>query len=481
MRNPTHSIPACPDPIDRTGRWFLPAAILGLDLICLLLFLKFAGFTAVFGFLALGLILFLISFSVRNTLIAMFLTTSLLPVYAWGSRYKFFRGIYYHEIIVYFFLALIIVWALYNRLAGDRRNPIRWSGLDVNLVLFLIYILFTSLRGLVENPNHQIIYTETHHLLLYGFFFIYARLLSDRDMQVVLYAIPVITFIVSIEFILLVASEGGLSGVFVKRIVTQQPHLAQAAIPLLAASFLLPRKRARIWSLAAFFPIAAMVFFCQQRGLWVGIFLSTVLVLIFNFLKNRFTIFRFLKIVLVIVLILVLLAGVFLIIDRLVTGSVFFTMSERLFSMTTGSRDASMNIRMSEIRRALDFWDNNIVSVLFGTGLGSEYDTVDINRTYGYSVDNSFAFLLWKAGIIGLLLFVSIYINAIRKGFSLLRSDLPAEHRYAASALTAALIGLCFIAFTNACIVSYRFILIWSFMIYVLHRLHSIHLSSART
>jgi len=105
---------------------------------------------------------------------------------------------------------------------------------------------------------------------------------------------------------------------------------------------------------------------------------------------------------------------------------------------------------------------------------------VDISRTYGYSVDNSFAFILWKSGLVGLLLFVSIFLNAIRKGFSLLRSDLPAEHRYAVSALTAALIGLCFIALTNACIVSYRFILIWSFMIYVLHRLHSIHRSSAR-
>jgi O-antigen ligase len=480
MRHQTLSNPAHPGAADRTGGWLAPAAVVGIELLCLLLFLKFASFPAVVGFFVLPLILYLISFSVRNTLIAMFLSVSLLPVYAWGSRYKFFKGIYYNEIIVYFFLALIIVWALYDRLAGNRREPMRWSGLDINLGLFLIYVVFMALRGLVENPNTQIIYNEAHHLLLYGFFFIYARLLSDRDMMDVLHAVPVVTGIVSIEFILLVASEGGLSSIFVKRIVTQQPHLAQVAVPLLAGSFLLPQKRIRLWSVAIFLPIAAMVFFCQQRGLWVGVFLATVLVLVFNFLKNRFTVFRFLKVILALVLILALLAGVLWIIDRLVTGSVFFTLFERLFSLTTVGTDTSMNIRMSEIRRALDLWDNSPVSILFGTGLGSEYDTVDINRTYGYSVDNSFAFLLWKTGLVGLLLFVFIFLNTIRKGFSLLRFDLPPEHRHAASASTAALIGLCFIAFTNACIVSYRFILIWSFLITVLHRLHSIHLSKAR-
>ena len=480
MRNPTHFLPARLNPLDSAGRWFAPSAVLGLDLVCFLLFLKFNSFAAVFGFIVFVSALFLVSFSIRNTLIALFLTVSLLDVYSWASRYKFFRGFYYHEIIVYFFLALIIVWALHGRLTGDFKKPERWSGLEINLALFLVYVVFTMLRGLVENADPQVIYNETQHLMLYGFFFIYARLLSDRDMQVVLYAIPVITFIISIEFILLVVSEGGLSSVFVKRIVTQQPHLAQAAIPLLAGTFLLPKKRVRIWALTAFLPIAAMVFFCQQRGLWVGIFLATVLVLIFNFLKDRFTVFRFLKVILTLALILALLAAVFLVIDRLVTGSVFFTLFERLFSMTTVGSDASMNIRMSEIRRALDHWDDSIVTILLGTGLGSEYDTVNINRTFGYSVDNSFAFLLWKSGLVGLLLFVSVYVNAIRKGFALLRSDLPAEHRYAVSALTAALLGLCFIAFTNACIVSYRFILIWSFMIYVLHRLHSIHRSSAR-
>lgn len=479
MRQSDRSFATRSNWIGPASRGWVPAAILGLDLFCLLLYTKFASLTAIFVFFALVLFVTLTAFSLRNTIIALFLTVSLLETYNWASRYAFFHGIYYHNIIIYFFMALVAVWALYGRLERRHVSPIRWTGLMINLAAFLIYILFSSLRGLVENGDHQVIYNETHHLLLYGFFFIYVWLLSDRDMRAVLYAIPVVTFIVSIEFLLLVKSEGGLSTIFVKRVVTQQPHLAQVAVPLLVGSLLIPRMGVRILSLAAFFPIAAMVFFCQQRGLWVGVFLSTLLVLLFIFLKNRFTVTRLLKVILALVLVLALVAAIFLVIDRLATGSVFLTLFERLLSLTTVGSDASMNIRMSEISRALDQWDDNIVTMLFGTGLGSEYDTVDINRTFGYSVDNSYAFVLWKTGIVGLLLFVSVYWGAIRRGFALLRSDLAMEDRYAASAITAAMIGLCFIAFTNACIVSYRFILIWSFLICFINRLHSIHRSPA--
>ncbi|MBN2200617.1 O-antigen ligase family protein [bacterium] len=481
MHTPSHTLLAPVDPFDRIGRWLAPAAILGMDLFCVFVYMKFASLTAVFGIIAFLLLVFLISFSARNSLIALFSLASMIPVYSWGSRYKFFRGISYHDILVYIFLSLIIVWALFDRLSGERRETGRWSAMEINLILFLVYVVLMMLRGLVQNGNGQIIYNETHHLLLYSFFFVYARLLSDRDIRVLLYSIPFITFIVSVEFMLLVASEGGFSSVFVKRIITQQPHLAQAAVPLLLATFLLPRKSIRLWALTALIPTAAMVFFCQQRGLWVGIFLATVLVVIFTVLKNRFTLLRVLKIISVLVLILALLVAILLVVDRLVTGSVFLTLFQRLFSLTTVGTDASMSIRMSEIGRALDQWDDNIITIVFGTGLGSEYETVDMSRTYGYSVDNSFAYLLWKTGLVGLMLFVFLYARAIVQGFSLLRLELPAEDRYVASALTAALIGLCFIAFTNACIVSYRFIMIWSLMICALNRIHTVHLSSRRS
>lgn len=453
-------------------KWFLHLSLFVYFLL-FLLFLKLENPLLVLA-LTLTLVIFLwMIFSVKNTIILMLCYISFLPVYNWGSRYPFFRGLYFNYSFLIGFILLTLAWILCERKFNHARPRWKPSGSDWMMGLFLVMVVFSMLRGLVEYQESNVILVEATLLMLYVFYFIFTRHFEIDSMQSIVKIVFIICVAVSIEFILLALSELDSSSILVKRIVTQQPHLAQVGLPMSVGYVLFSdRMHKKLLSILCGLLMAGMAFFSQQRGLWIGLFFSILLMGGFAFFRDRVTVVKILKYGLIICLGVALLIGSLFILDRLLFGSVLTTVLERFGTLTTLSTDASLKIRFAEITRALSQWDDSVVTVFFGSGMGASYEAIDIERSFSYSVDNSYMWIMWKMGIIGLAFFLGIIVNFYYKGIRIFNGTKVMKHRRVAAVLMSGMGGLLLIGMTNACLSNYRFIIIWALMLSAIEMLH---------
>ena len=122
------------------------------------------------------------------------------------------------------------------------------------------------------------------------------------------------------------------------------------------------------------------------------------------------------------------------------------------------SRDTSWAIRWGEIAKVLK---DIGYSWLFGKGFGASQIT-----RYRYvvqmTVDNSYVYLIWKTGVVGLFGLLYMYFVFFKHGLkTLAKSLLPNERIFIITALVNTA-GLIIVALTNASIAHYRFIFIWA-------------------
>jgi hypothetical protein len=438
-----------------------------IQIIFFIIYLKFNNVLMVLGSIIILGTFFWIIFSVRNTIILLLMYISILPSQSWGSKYQFFHGLYFNEQIPFVFLALIFLWFISQKSLSYSFSINKWSLLDKMILIFLVFIFFSTLRGSFENADFSMIKFEFFFLILYVFYFIYTRILDIKQIHFIWIIFIFISITVSFEYILLAISEGSLSSILIKRVVTQQPHLAQLAIPILGSylAFNGINKFGKIIILLAMLPLAGMVFLSQQRGLWVGVTFSIVLLYGFTFVKDQISFGKVLKFFIVLLIVVSLIFSCLLILDKIFMGSVFLTLLSRVDTLVKLSVDLSANIRISEIKRALSQWDNNFINIFFGVGLGACYDSIDSNRTYTYSVDNSYAIILWKMGIIGLIIFLIILVLFFKKGLYIFIHSKNEQFRQISVSLMSGFAGLLLIGMTNSCLVRYRFIIIWALII----------------
>lgn len=443
------------------------ALLLALAFIPLvLIYLKFKSFLAVVGLSVMLGAFATALFSIQRTLILLFVYISFLPSYHWGSRYPFFHGIYFSELIACGFLLVLIIWCLGEEMHGKRNLKISFSSLDATVLAFLILVIIATLKGAFENGNLRIIKSEFFFLLCYGFYFLFTTRLSIRQLATLWKILLLICTGVSIQFIMLTLSEGSLSSIIVNRVVTQQPHLAQLGIPLFASYILFENSLyKKIVATFLMLPIFPMVFLCQQRALWVSIVCTTFALAGFAFFKDSFSLSKLVRFIILVLVLLGLTIGIILVLDKYITGSVILTASSRIQSLAALGLDESTNIRLSEIFRALGKWKSNPLTVLFGTGLGDNFESIDLSRTNTVSVDNSFIFILWKIGLFGLTAYLGVCFLFLKRGLYVFINASQEWQKRLAAALISGMSGLALIAFTNACLVNYRFIVFWALAI----------------
>ena len=134
--------------------------------------------------------------------------------------------------------------------------------------------------------------------------------------------------------------------------------------------------------------------------------------------------------------------------------------------------DVSMNMRMLGIRRVMNQWQDSWINILFGTGLGAAKKRIAYNDTYPFIVDNSYVFLLWKMGIVGLLSYLSLFFLFFKKGLYVFFHTTKVESKQLSSALMAGVAGLLVVGLSNTCLLLYRFIIIWALAIATIELLY---------
>jgi hypothetical protein len=309
---------------------------------------------------------------------------------------------------------------------------------------------------------------EFYHVGLYGVYFLARLMMNNDDKWIAKFfsVFVVATTIAAIQYILLTFSRLDITDIFISRVTTQQPHLAQISIPFLAGAVLfLKKKTHKVLSLLLLIPNLLMVIFSQQRALYVAIVFTLLIVLFFYYTRNGFKPAKLINYSLSILL-LVLFVIVFLVVAQKYLNLQFIlTVAERIETMQDVSSDESWRIRFGEVAIALEKWKNH---VFLGKGLGSTFPNTFLGRG-NKGVDNSYAFVLWKLGIWGLLMFLIIYIIFFIQGIKAFWASTQVFEKLIVSTFLSGMLGMMLVAVTNMSIIQYRFNMIWAIGIAVVH------------
>jgi hypothetical protein len=200
-----------------------------------------------------------------------------------------------------------------------------------------------------------------------------------------------------------------------------------------------------------------MVFISQQRGLWVGTLISLV-ILFFLSLSKKGEGRK--KAILIFIIVASLSFLILTVIKKLFSAFGIATLMMRALTFRNLSLDPSLMIRRIEIGRA---WEQCKDFFIIGTGLGSNIRRAAMGTTITWdTVDNSYFFLIWKTGILGLLIYLTMVFIFLKDALFVFKKDQNVEHQIIAASSIAGFIGLMAIAFTNSCLVMYRFNVIWA-------------------
>jgi hypothetical protein len=259
-------------------------------------------------------------------------------------------------------------------------------------------------------------------------------------------------------------AESGLGGVLIKRIATQHPHVSLFSIPFFISEILFKKhsKKTKVIYLACILLNFLMVFLSQQRALWIGIILTILLLFFFNSIKIKFNFNQIFRFVLLVFLLSAALVIVGLAIDKVFMKSSLLTFAIRINTLLNIATDESFKIRMAESGRALAQWKNNI---FLGTGLGSTFNPITLNHVSNNLVDNSYVVLLWKMGLIGLTIYLTVILLFFKHGLYVFKHSININIKSIISVMLSGYCGLLFVALTNSCLVLYRYNIVWAIAI----------------
>ena len=431
----------------------------------------FLAFVLLSSILALPIVLF----EPRGLLYLLVLYIAVLPSAGWGERYQVFHVFVDLRLV---FLLLVAVFAgLWLRNFQEERYVLPSSGLNRVVAGFIILAFLSLVYGLTRGNSPLVGTYDFYFIFLFVSFYL-AKYLFPEFSSVRTFALFLIAIstVASLEYVYLALSQVSITDLLVKRVTTQQPHLAQVAMPL-ALAFLFSERRK--WLKGLFLVVLginlAMVVFSQQRALWVTIFLSFFIMTYFYNVRYGVTlknIVYFLRIGSLILMGIVLFV---VLLQQVLHINIFVTVYARLMTLQSVTEDISYFERFTEINVALRDWRHN---PLFGMGLGAThiraFQHLDVS-----ALDNSYAFVLWKMGLIGLAFFLAIYGTGLWRMYQNFRLSKPVQEKLIWAAFVTALIGLLIIAYTNLSIVRYRFNIIWLLMIGLADRFY-LHYHSDR-
>lgn len=368
-----------------------------------------------------------------------------------------------------FFAVLILYWILGMLFRNQRHYEMQ--RIDTVILSFLLLVAFSGIHGLLRQYKLGNILEDIVPLGYFFAYFIVSTTELKKQYNKIFDFLLFCSFLISLQFIYALAVYKG--SLFLTRIVSQHIHMAQFAIPYIGAIFLYSENRKKnLLCLFALPFIIAGVIISQQRALWFSIFL-TLLIFIFLILRKYRTIIvkNFHNLVVLIIVIVLLGISLTTLIQRLSQGNIFLTVVTRASVFLSPQfllQDESAQIRTNELK---DTITENTDNFLFGKGLG-DIRITQWRHTFQLTVDNSFVFLLWKMGIIGLFLFLLIYFILFRRLHYLSRMPLNNDERIVATTTFWNFIGMFIIALSNASLAHYRFIFVWTTMIALVEHIY---------
>jgi len=400
-----------------------------------------------------------------NLLLATVAYISVLESSGWGSKYDFLTIYVSYPVVIAF-----LVFTYFRSRIAVRSEKLPASVISRMLSGYIFFSLVSFAVGVLNGHSLKFAVKELMFIGFYSGAAIATLSLKRRqDLFTFLKGFVIIAFLTAVGFVILALKSVTVAEIFLQRIVTQQPHIAIFAIPLLVSFWLLKPGWLQRVSILVFFPtILMMVIISQQRALWVAIVGVIFLTLFFNFLKEGIDLAGILRAIFTMLGIIVGLGVVIIILDQIMLGSTLVTMATRIESIQNAQYDTSLAMRFEEIGRALQGWDTRL---LFGTGLGSAINRVAAFETFDV-VDNGYAYIFWKQGLIGLVLFLMPYCISIYFGLGVILKGRGIENKMVVSSVLAGIIGLMVVGLTNTSFILYRFTILWGIFLVIIEKFY---------
>jgi len=368
-------------------------------------------------------------------------------------------SIWYSWLISYpLFGLLILYWVVYLSRADER---FAFNRMDKAVALYLVVMFFGALNGFFRG------YDRT--LLLYDFmavpFFIgyFIFLYSPMRQKIGVFCDFLLFFAVFVSLQFIYAVTRFQAGFFLTRIVSEHIHIAQFAVPYILATLVYSTSRSRKIISVCLLPFIILgVILCQQRSLYASVGLTIIFFLVlFIYTRREFIrthrnlFFRYT------ITALILISTGFAAIQAATNGKFLTTISSRIFiflNIGELSKDISWQIRWTEIDDVLQnidkFW-------LFGQGFGASFVT-RCRYMVALTVDQSYVYLIWKTGIIGLLSFLYMYFVFFKRGIGSLLKKISNQDRIFILAALLNMAGMMLVALANVSIPHYRLMFVWA-------------------
>jgi len=333
--------------------------------------------------------------------------------------------------------------------------------MDTAVFVFILFIFISILRGFMQGYESKKIFADGNNLPFYLAYFIFLYSGLRHKVKWFYDLLLIFSILVSLQFFYAVANFKTLF--VLQRIVSRHIHLAQFAIPYIIITLIysISRRRKIIFACLLPFPMLAVIF-SQQRSLYGGTALAILFLTgVFLYVRRAWIKKNLLKFTYFIIgtLAFLVVASVAL---QLATGGKFLlTLYSRFYIFLNVQYlgfDLSWRIRWREIqyifRNFGDFW-------LFGQGIGA----FSISRgryELQFAVDNAYAYLIWKAGILCLISFLFMYFTHLKRGIRTLREKITIDERILIITALVNTVGLMIIAISNSSIAHYRLMFIWA-------------------
>jgi hypothetical protein len=414
-------------------------------------------------FIAVLVLLMISVFSVRTTLLLLVFILILVPI-----RYYRYPSIPFSittEMYVAGFLLLIFYFVLQRLKTGTITY--RQSSLNLPLALFLGVVWLAALSGVVRGHSGLSVLNEVFLLSFYATFWIVLNMSDpERITRMLFPVLTVLMVIVLAEYFYVALREPHLIAMKGGRIITRQANMAVVVFPYLATLFwFAPSLKKKIGYLVALSIPLTVAALQGQRALWIAMLVGGVYVAAYVFVKKRHLFFKnalfgVVGVVLLLVVIVNYELGFF---QKLAGVEMKEVVGARFQTFERVGVDPSLLIRVADLNAVFGEIKKNPI---LGAGLGAtvfrRIGRVDISY-----LDNSFVYLFWKTGVIGLGCFLWFIAVVLRKCFHILSRSKDDEVVATTLSITAGLFGLLILSMFSVTLVAYRFTLIWATMVAV--------------
>ncbi len=438
----------------------------------LLLFFDVSVSRAVLLVVAIPFAIFILSSS-EVFFSSVFLISTCFHLHSYAQNFKGFFSVRLTYRNLYAIFTIFLLYWIVSLVLKKRKFKI--GPLGYAILIYVLISVFAFFHGYIAGNFkgfRPMLVSEIFPQLMYLSFFVFLTTdLRKIRLRVLFDGMLIISAFIGIQ-IMYAFSQNTLAAF--TRINTNTVQISLFAIPyVIAILFFDQSVRRKVFSSIALLPILGALLICLQRSLWLAAMVIVVVSILIFFYKRGFSIGKIAGFLIgggsgIFLLFVVTL----LVLSKITGGAAGLVILKRLISLVNIGYlrvDMSAYIRITEIRQALAKLSG--YQWIIGRGIGDSFYSYLRTKTKIY-FDNSYAWVLWKMGIIGMVSFLSIFFLFFKRVIFLIRQKTSKEDFIYIMVIGLNMLGIMICSLGNASLIKFRYIMMWAVSMAILEMIY---------